>query len=157
MKDWKRMKMTIKDFYISNLRKQVNNAKESLKGNFMKENHESGFKYVEFSATGETARRKWRVDQHEKGQWKITATISATEKSIITVAVVFLFNTASLPSIWNTEQCIFSVNVSMESLGLHNSQGHWVKPLSTAFFIPSLSCTQQKFPCSSKTLLTHEL
>ena len=58
MKDWKRMKMTIKDFYISNLRKQVDNAKESLKGNFMKENHESGFKSVEFSATGETARRK---------------------------------------------------------------------------------------------------
>ena len=52
------MKMTIKDFYISNLRKQVNNAKGSLKGNFMKEKHESGFKYIEFSVTGETARRK---------------------------------------------------------------------------------------------------
>ena len=156
MKDWTRMKMTIKDFYISNLRKQVNNAKESLKGNFMKENHESGFKYVEFSATGETAKRKWRVDQHEKEQWKITATISATEKSIITV-VVFLFNTASLPSIWNTEQCIFSVNISVESLGLHNLQGHWVKPPSTAFFIHSVSCTQQKFPYSSKTLLTRKL
>ena len=58
MKDWTRMKMTIKDFYISNLRKQVNNAKGSLKGNFMKEKHESGFKYIEFSVTGETARRK---------------------------------------------------------------------------------------------------
>ena len=58
MKDWTRMKMTIKDFYISNLRKQVNNAKGSLKGNFIKEKHESGFKYIEFSVTGETARRK---------------------------------------------------------------------------------------------------
>ena len=58
MKDWTRMKMTIKDFYISNLRKQVNNAKGSLKGNFMKEKHESVFKYIEFSVTGETARRK---------------------------------------------------------------------------------------------------
>lgn len=58
MKDWTRMKMTIKNFYISNLRKQVNNAKGSLKGNFMKEKHESGFKYVEFSVTGETAGRK---------------------------------------------------------------------------------------------------
>lgn len=58
MKDWTRMKMTGKDFNISNLRKQANNAKESLKGNFLKEKLESGFKCVEFPVTGEAARRK---------------------------------------------------------------------------------------------------
>ena len=58
MKDWTRMKMTGKDFNISNLRKQANNAKESLKENFLKEKPESRFKCVEFPVTGEAARRK---------------------------------------------------------------------------------------------------
>lgn len=148
MKDWTRMKMTIKDFYISNLRKQVNNAKGSLKGNFMKEKHESGFKYIEFSVTGETARRKWRVelalDQHEKGQWKITVTISATEKSTITV-VAFSFH--------HSFSSFYMKHWAMDTLSEHFSgiprTSQFAATLSQisfhSFFIHSLSCTQQKF------------
>lgn len=146
MKDWTRMKMTGKDFNISNLRKQANNAKESLKGNFLKEKLESGFKCVEFPVTGEAARRKWRVelalDQHEKGRWEVAVTISATEKSTVTVVVVSFHH--SFSSFYMKH---WAMDILSERFGgiPRTPQRHWVKPPSTAFFIHSLSCTQQKF------------